>query len=91
MTRLRVENSCDSCNGSIPEDEMSYSAQFSQKQPYSGSTGSKFVTSVNRCDLCKACFLDLNKNNFKVRWKTMHKDKLSGKWIEQDPQEKLEA
>ena len=89
MTRPHISNSCDSCNQEIPSDQMSYSAQFSQKQPYSGKTNGKFVTSLNRCDLCKSCFLALNENNFKVKWKTMMKDKISDKWVEVDPQEKI--
>ena len=54
---------------------MSYSAQFSQKQPYGEGTKGKFVSSTNKADYCKKCFLETQQGNFKVKWKTMMKDK----------------
>ena len=35
------------------------------------------------------CFLETQHGNFKVKWKTMQKDKLTGNWIEVDPQERI--
>ena len=69
---------------------MSYKVQFSQNQPYnSGSTKGKFVSSVNKADLCKADFLKFCEGNYTSKWKIMQK--VGNTWQEVDPQEKLEA
>tara|TARA_R110002110_G_scaffold358718_1_gene568044 strand:+ start:157 stop:426 length:270 start_codon:yes stop_codon:yes gene_type:complete len=86
MTRAPTPNVCDICNQDIASDQMSYTAQFSQKQPYGEGTKGKFVSSINKADYCKACFLETQHGNFKVKWKTMAKDEKLGSWITLDPQ-----
>tara|TARA_R110000751_G_scaffold45615_1_gene103366 strand:+ start:373 stop:651 length:279 start_codon:yes stop_codon:yes gene_type:complete len=89
MTRKPTPNQCDICTEDIDPSQMSYSAQFSQKQPYGEGTKGKFVSSTNKADYCKKCFLETQQGNFKVKWKTMMKDKITDKWIEVDPQQTL--
>ena len=90
MTRPPTPNSCDICTEEIDPSQMSYTAQFSQKQPYGQGTKGKFVSSNNKADYCKSCFLKTQNGNYKVQWKTMIKDEKSGTWITVDPQQKLE-
>ena len=88
MTRPHISNTCDLCQNEIESDEMSYKTQFNQIQPYtSGSTKGKFVSSTNKADLCKKCFLKFCEGNFSVKWKTMQK--IGDSWQEVDPQEKI--
>ena len=89
MTRDPTPNQCDVCANDIDPNMMSYTAQFSQKQPYGEGTKGKFVSSINKADYCKSCFLKVCENNFKVKWKPMIKDKITDKWVILDPQEKL--
>ena len=89
MTRPKTPNQCDICTEDIDPNMMSYTAQFSQKQPYGEGTKGKFVSSTNKADYCKKCFLETQHGNFKVKWKTMIKDKVTDKWIEVDPQERI--
>jgi hypothetical protein len=77
------------CQEEIDSSQMSYSAQFSQKQPYGEGLKGKFVSSSNKADFCGNCFRKVCLGNFNVRWKTMQK--IDDKWQEIDPQEKLEA
>ena len=90
MTRPPTPNSCDICQEEIDPSQMSYTAQFSQKQPYGQGLKGKFVSSNNKADYCKSCFLKTQNGNYKVQWKTMMKDEKTDKWITVDPQQKLE-
>lgn len=83
MTRKVTPNICDLCQGEIPIDQMSYTVQFSQKQPYGKGTKGKFVSSSNKADLCKADFMKFCEGNYTVEWKTMAQDK-DGKWKQED-------
>lgn len=71
MTRKATPNICDLCQKEIALDQMSYTVQFSQKQPFGEGTKGKFVSSKNKADLCKEDFLKFTSGNFKVEWKTM--------------------
>jgi len=88
MTRPHIDQTCDLCQNSVNSDEMSYTCQFSQRQPYThGATKGKFVSSINKADLCKKCFLKFCEGNYSVKWKTMKK--IGDSWQEVDPQEKI--
>ena len=89
MTRPQSLNQCDICMEDIPSDQMSYQASFSQKQPFGEGTKGKFTTSASKCDYCKKCFLETQHGNYKVKWITKIKDKVTDKWVTLDPQEKL--
>ena len=71
MTRPPTPNICDLCQSEIPRDQMSYTIQFSQKQPFGQGTKGKFVSSINKADLCKKDFLKFCEGNYTVEWKTM--------------------
>ncbi len=79
MTRKATPNICDLCQQEIALDEMSYTVQFSQKQPYGQGTKGKFVSSSNKADLCKKDFLKFCEGNYTVAWKTMVQNP-AGKW-----------
>ena len=68
---------------------MSYSASFTQKQPYGSGIKNRFVSSTNKASLCKKCMLSFG-GNFKIRWVTREKNN-EGKWLEISPQQELEV
>ncbi len=88
MTRKTTPNICDFCQDEIPHDEMSYTVQFNQKQPFGQGTKGEFVSSTNRADLCKRDFLKFQEGNFKVKWKHM-KQQADKSWKEIDPQTQI--
>jgi len=81
MTRKAIPNTCDSCQNEVPTNEMSYTAQFSQKQPYGQGKKGEFVSSTNKADFCKKCFLKICEGNFTVKWKHM-KQQADKTWLE---------
>lgn len=83
MTRPPTPNICDLCQGEIPTSEMSYTVQFSQKQPYGKGTKGKFVSSRNKADLCKKDFLKFCEGNYTIDWKTMVQN-ADGNWEEKE-------
>ena len=91
MTRKPTPNQCDICNEDIDPSQMSYQAQFSQRQPYGSGIKNRFVSSLNRCDFCKKCFLKTQEGNFTVKWKILEKQKETGEWLEVDPQQTIEV
>jgi hypothetical protein len=79
MTRARSENPCDfrisnSKEHNCKVDEMNYSIQFSQKAVYGLGKKGTIVSSKNRADMCKACFLKAVENsNYKIEWEAIVK------------------
>ncbi len=77
MTRARSENPCDfrisqkgehNCGNEV----MNYSVQFSQRMPFGKGIKGKIISSKNRADMCKACFLESVKgSNYKVEWEAI--------------------
>ena len=90
MTRPKIENTCDLCQNSMDNSEMSYTVSFNQKQPYGSGMKNKFVSSTNKADLCKKCLILFGKGNYEIRWKTMEKQK-DGTWKEIDQEKLIEA
>ena len=88
MTRAQINDTCDLCQSEIDSSEMSYNASFTQKQPFGSGIKNRFVSSQNKASLCKKCMLSFG-GNYKIRWVT--REKQGEKWIEIDPQQKIEA
>ncbi len=68
MTRKATPNICDLCQKDIPTDQMSYTVQFSQKQPYGKGKKGVIVSSTNRADLCKGCTMKFTEGNYTLEW-----------------------
>ncbi len=90
MTRKATPNTCDLCQSEMDPSLMSYTAQFNQKQPYGKGKKGEFVSSNNKADVCKTCFLKFTEGNFSISWKHMKQDK-DGNWGEYNPQQTIEA
>ena len=80
MTRATTPNTCDFCKKEMNPDEMSYTVQFSQKQPYGKGIKGKIVSSKNRADMCKTDFQELMEgSNYKLEWEAIVKQD-DGTW-----------
>ncbi len=68
MTRAKTPNICDNCQQEMPTDQMSYTAQFSQRQPYGKGKKGQIVSSTTRADFCKKCFNKFCEGNYSTTW-----------------------